>query len=66
MDVNPGDRAEDCNGLMEPIGVEGSSPRYDIVHRCVRCGAVRKNKTDTRDDAGALLALARESGMWNH
>ena len=45
VDVNPGDRANECGGAMEPIGVE-TDPRkgYIILHRCTKCGEVRRNR----------------------
>ena len=45
VDLNPGDRANPCGGLMEPVRVE-PDPRkgYVIVHRCLRCGAIRRNR----------------------
>ncbi|MBN1442448.1 MAG: RNHCP domain-containing protein [Planctomycetes bacterium] len=65
VDVVPGDRAEACGGLMEPVGVKGSSAGgWDIVHRCVRCGATRVNRAALDDprqgDAWELIeALSR-------
>lgn len=45
LDVNPGDRAADCGGQMEPVRVEVDARRgFVIVHRCTRCGAVRRNR----------------------
>ena len=45
VDVNPGDRAADCGGEMEPIRVEPDARRgYIIIHRCTRCGAIRRNR----------------------
>lgn len=43
IDENPGDRACECLGLLRPIRVE-PDPRkgYVIVHRCEKCGAVRR------------------------
>ena len=58
VDVHPGDRAEACLGLMEPVRLEGSSPDYTIVHRCRRCGLERRNKAAANDDEKALLTLA--------
>ncbi len=58
VDINPGDRSALCGGTMEPIALEGSSPAYMIVHRCVRCGFERRNAADINDDPEALLALA--------
>lgn len=48
VDVNPGDRACGCRGLMRPIGVETDSKRgFVIVHRCERCGEVRRCRAAT-------------------
>ena len=67
----PGDRAARCGGLMAPAAVEQDSRRgWMIVHRCLRCGAVRRNKAavgDPRqaDRMDALLAVARKAaGGW--
>ena len=45
VDVNPGDRANDCGGALEPVSVLPDPKKgYIIVHRCTRCGALRRNK----------------------
>ena len=59
VDKSPGDRSEGCGGLMEPLRVEGSTPQYRLVHRCVACGAERKNKVETSDSEEALIAVAK-------
>jgi hypothetical protein len=61
VDVHPGDRAEACSGMMEPVALEGSSPTYDIVHVCQKCGLRRRNRTDAQDDSAALLAVVRKA-----
>ncbi|WP_206830979.1 RNHCP domain-containing protein [Alicyclobacillus fructus] len=44
VDVDPGDRANPCGGLMEPVRVEYHSKKgYQIVHRCTRCGQETRN-----------------------
>ncbi len=60
VDREPGDRAEPCGGMMEPVALEGSSPRYRIVHRCMRCGAKRVVSASGADDERALLTLAAQ------
>ena len=40
MDVNPGDRAADCGGMMEPILVEGIVDKYMITQKCKKCGTI--------------------------
>ncbi|MCR4325678.1 MAG: RNHCP domain-containing protein, partial [Patescibacteria group bacterium] len=58
VDVNPGDRAAQCGGLMKPIAVEGSSPHYSLVQRCELCGHTKRNAADPSDDTAVLLAIA--------
>lgn len=74
VDVHPGDRASDCGGLLVPIGVEQSGKKgWVIVHRCERCGAVRRNKAALDDpahpdDLEVLAALSARApgdrGRW--
>ena len=50
VDNHPGDRANQCHGLLEPIGVEQSGKKgWVIVHRCLSCGAVKRNKAALDD-----------------
>lgn len=57
VDVNPGDRAHACKGMMEPSGLEQKNGEYRIIHRCVKCGTERKNKTTENDNKDILTAL---------
>jgi len=65
VDVDPGDRAESCGGMMEPIALEGSTPHYRIVHRCEKCEAVRRVDVSEQDDPGGLIALSAKPGIMN-
>lgn len=58
VDVNPGDRAAECKGMMEPVAVEMKGDEYVIVHRCVVCGFTRKNKTHPADSFEKILEIA--------
>lgn len=49
VDVNPGDRAARCGGMMEPIRVETKGRGYRVVHRCTRCGVERIVDAADRD-----------------
>lgn len=51
VDVNPGDRANPCGGVLEPVGVEQGKRGWVIVHRCRDCGEVRRNRA-ALDDPG--------------
>jgi hypothetical protein len=57
VDINPGDRAEQCKGMMEPIGYEPSS-RY-VYFRCTRCRKMHRVKTSENDNASLLAELAQ-------
>ena len=59
VDIEPGDRAETCGGMMEPVRLEGSTPAYRIVHRCVRCRTERNNSVRKEDDPVTILELAK-------
>jgi len=57
VDVNPGDRAETCGGLMEPTGAIVGGGEYDILQVCTKCGFERKNKFNEKDSFEALLLI---------
>lgn len=61
VDINPGDRAAACGGMMEPVRLEGGSPSYDIVHRCLACGLERRNAVAKGDAPDAVVQLARKN-----
>ena len=58
LDVNPGDRAADCGGIMEPVTAEPDAKRgFIITHKCRKCGAVRRNKAADDDDRDYIIKL---------
>ena len=57
VDVNPGDRAETCHGLMEPIGYTYKQGDYTLSHRCILCGIIRRNKVSKNDNFEVILSL---------
>lgn len=61
MDVNPGDRAAECGGLMEPVASEGSSEHMAIVHECIECGYRKKNKVSPEDGIQELAKVVRKT-----
>lgn len=58
VDVEPGDRAERCGGMMEPTALEGGTPHYRIVHTCTFCGAVRRVDVASNDSPEAIVTLS--------
>jgi len=61
VDVNPGDRLSLCQGLMEPINIELKQGNYFILHRCLKCGYEKINKTAEDDDFETILALVKKN-----
>lgn len=66
VDVSPGDRSATCWGLMEPCALQGSSPEYVIVHRCVLCAHKHRNMVGEGDDRDALITVAQKHYMGNN
>lgn len=61
VDINPGDREENCHGDLEPIGLEISNKKgYVIIFRCKKCGAIRKNKAAEDDDMSLIIELSKK------
>ena len=59
LDVEPGDRAADCGGLMEPIAVwVRNKGEWAVVHRCRRCGALSSNRVAADDNPMKLMSIA--------
>lgn len=56
VDIAPGDRLNECLGLMEPIGYEPGEP-HRILHRCTKCGHEGWNRIAENDAFEAMLAL---------
>ena len=64
VDVNPGDRANPCRGVLEPVAVEHNAKKgWVVVHRCRSCGAIVRNRAalddaERPDDFDVIVALA--------
>ncbi|MFA6393505.1 MAG: RNHCP domain-containing protein [Patescibacteria group bacterium] len=57
VDVNPGDRAAACQGLMRPSGLELKHGEAKIVYTCVKCGYGHRVKKAEGDDYEEILKL---------
>ena len=58
VDNNPGDREEECHGILEPIGIEINRQKgYIVIFKCKKCGQIRRNKTAKDDDMGQVIKL---------
>lgn len=57
VDIDPGDRASDCKGILEPVGVRKKNGKEQIVYRCEKCKEVRYCKVALDDDFEVMLDL---------
>ncbi len=58
VDINPGDRENDCLGDMQPIGIEKFRDTYKIIYQCVKCGMLHKNVMANDDDFNKVIELS--------
>ncbi|MEN1761354.1 RNHCP domain-containing protein [Anoxynatronum sibiricum] len=59
VDDTPGDRAADCDGIMDPIGVwVRKNGEWAIIHRCTRCGQMSSNRLAADDNPIKLMSIA--------
>ena len=59
VDIEPGDRAPDCGGIMEPIAVwVRKGGEWAIIHHCRRCGVLRINRAAADDNPMKLMSIA--------
>ena len=61
VDINPGDRASSCLGLMEPIRIESKGGEYIITHQCTECGFEKRQRSYPNDRFEALLEITTKS-----
>ena len=59
LDVEPGDRAADCGGIMDAVAAWGrKNGEWAVVHRCRRCGALSSNRVAADDNPVKLMGIA--------
>ncbi len=57
VDVNPGDRENPCQGILEPVGLEIKKGEKRILYKCGRCGARVVNAVAPDDNPEKIMEL---------
>ena len=63
VDINPGDRANECGGILRPIRSEPDPKKgYVIIHKCDKCGGISRCRAAHEakvqpDDSDLLIKL---------
>ena len=58
VDLNPGDRANKCKGLLEPIEIEKFKNTHKIIYKCKKCKQYHKNVIATDDNFDLIIELS--------
>lgn len=61
IDVYPGDRQEQCHGIMKPIDIvtRGGEP-VDVIHQCQKCFITKTNKLSEGDSMDAVITIMKD------
>ena len=59
VDINPGDRLNNCKGLLKPVGIEKFRDSYKIVYKCESCNESHKNIMASDDDFEKIIVLSK-------
>ena len=61
VDIEPGDRAEGCGGMMRPTDAEMDGGDFVLTHTCTKCAVIRRNKAAAADDKDAILEIVKKA-----
>lgn len=59
VDIAPGDRLNECKGLLEPVSIEKFKDTYKIVYKCKKCKQIHKNIMARDDDYNKIIELSK-------
>ena len=59
VDITPGDRLNECKGLLEPVLIEKFKDTYKIVYKCKKCKQIHKNIMARDDDYNKIIELSK-------
>ena len=58
VDINPGDRLNNCLGLLKPISIEKFKNTYKIIYKCTKCNELHKNIIANDDNMNLIIELS--------
>ncbi len=61
LDIMPGDRLNECKGLLKPIGIEKFKDTYKIVYKCEKCNEFHKNIIAKDDDMTEIINISKNN-----
>ena len=61
VDILPGDRKNNCRGLLKPIGIEKYKDTYKIIYQCEKCKQIHKNIMASDDNIDLIIELSKNN-----
>lgn len=59
VDINPGDRLNECKGVLKPTGIEKFKDTYKIIYKCQKCNIIHKNIVSKDDDMNIIIQISK-------
>ena len=61
VDIFPGDRKENCGGIMNVTAITKKGERYVIEHTCSLCGQVNGDHVRSEDEFNAVIGYVQKT-----
>ena len=58
VDINPGDRMNECKGMLKPIEIEKFKDTYKIIYKCESCNQLHRNIMAKDDNMDLIIELS--------
>lgn len=59
VDIMPGDRSNNCKGLLKPIGIEKFKDTFKIIYKCEKCNQMHRNIMAKDDNMDYIIELSK-------
>lgn len=63
IDINPGDRINECHGMLVPIDIVKFKDTYKIIYKCDKCNEFHKNIMASDDNMDEIIKLSNNKKM---
>ncbi len=60
VDINPGDRMNNCHGMLKPIGIEKYKDSFKIIYQCEKCHQIHKNIMANDDNMEIIINISKD------
>ena len=64
VDIMPGDRKNECCGLLVPISIEKYKNTYKIIYKCNKCKKIHKNIVANDDNFDEILRIMQKPSAY--